>query len=150
MAAPAEDRVIAQRLPGSVSVIAAQGKIDKAKVAEIAQRIRSALADGPRLVVIDLLGARLSEPENLSAFYRSLRDLRASAQLSLVGLDRRAQWVLELCDIEGVEAHSTITAAVASSEIERSRRHLRWWRIARARLRGIPGPRGAARRQASR
>jgi anti-anti-sigma factor len=141
MAAPSEDRVIAHQLPGSVSVVAAQGEIDKGTVAAIEQRVRSALADGPRLIVLDLLGARLIEPESLSAFYRSLRDLSANAQLSLVGLDRRAQWVLELCDIEGLEAHSTITAAVASSEIERSRRHLRWWRIARARLRGTPGRR---------
>lgn len=141
MAAASEDRVIAHQLPGSVSVVAAQGEIDKATVAEIEQRVRAALADGPRLVVIDLVGARLSEPENLSAFYRSLRDLRANAQLSLVGLDRRAQWVLELCDIEGLEAHSTVNAAVASSDIECSRRHVRWWRIARARLRGTPGRR---------
>lgn len=97
---------------GSVPVFALQGPVDSNTVTELKRRVGAALADGHRLIVIDLLATPAMGPQIPSELGAALRTVNDGARLAIIGADPRVQTALELCGIDGLELHATINAAL--------------------------------------
>jgi hypothetical protein len=111
----------------SEAIIAVQDGRDPSAIAALRRKIDGALFAGRSVLVIDLLAFSDLDTESLSGLCQTLRHASGGAtSLAIVGADSRVRWVLELCEISGLEFHSSVKAALA---------HRRAGRVQRARWR---------------
>ena len=94
--------------------IVLEGEIDPGAVIALQRRIVEALNVGQRHVVVDLSAVTVLGGATIDLFCGALRWLtRRGATLAIIGGPPRAQRVLELCAIDGVEQHPSVSAALS-------------------------------------
>lgn len=92
--------------------IVLEGKIDPGAVIALQRRIVEALDAGQRRVVVDLSAVTVLGGATIDLLCGALRWLtRRGATLAIVGGPPRVHRVLELCSIDGVELHQSVSAA---------------------------------------
>jgi anti-anti-sigma regulatory factor len=118
--------VFAYEIRGSVPVLVLQGQIDQRVMLELQRHVTTAVADGHRVVVIDLLGVTMIDTPTLSQLCAALRDAGGKTRLAVTAADHRARWVLELCAINGLELYPTINAVIATPDTNHDPATPRW------------------------
>ena len=101
---------------GTAGVISVLNGADRASIAALETRIDELLAAGYGRIVIDLLGLQHPDTKTLSALCAALRRAARNAQdagLAVVSPHPRLRWVLEQCQIDRLELHHNINAALA-------------------------------------
>jgi anti-anti-sigma factor len=92
--------------------IVLEGKIDPGAVIALQRRIVEALDAGQRRVVVDLSAVTVLGGGTIDLLCGALRWLtRRGATLAIVGGPPRVHRMLELCAIDGVELHQSVSAA---------------------------------------
>jgi anti-anti-sigma factor len=92
--------------------IVLEGKIDPGGVIALQRRIVEALEAGQRRVVVDLSAVTVLGGATIDLLCGALRRLtRRGATLAIVGGPPRVHRMLELCAIDGVELHQSVSAA---------------------------------------
>jgi anti-sigma B factor antagonist len=92
--------------------IVLEGEIDPGAVIALQRRIVEALDAGQRRVVVDLSAVTVLGGATIDLLCGALRWLtRRGATLAIVGGSPRLHRVLELCAIDGVELHQSVSAA---------------------------------------
>jgi anti-sigma B factor antagonist len=92
--------------------IVLEGEIDPGAVIALQRRIVEALDAGQRRVVVDLSAVTVLGGATIDLLCGALRSLtRRRATLAIVGGPPRVHRVLELCAIDGVELHQSVSAA---------------------------------------
>jgi anti-anti-sigma factor len=92
--------------------IVLEGEIDPGAVIALQRRVVAALNAGQRRVVVDLTAVTVLGGATSDLLCGALRRLtRRGATLAIVGGPPRAKRVLELCAIDGVELHPSVSAA---------------------------------------
>jgi anti-anti-sigma regulatory factor len=139
-ARPVVPRVVrlssAGRPPTSAAGHALADRVAPVGVRALDARLDDVLCLGRRLAVIDLRAVGDIDVPALSKLCVALRNLSSGkAGVAIVGADPRVRWVLELCQIDGLEFQPSTRAALALSRV-RSRRPPRLsWRGFLARVR---------------
>ena len=119
-----EDQTVSYQAHGSVAVIALPARVEAVTVLALRSRSERALVGGSRAIAIDLRATDHIDSPTLSDLVAALHRIsRHNPKLAVVGADVRVRWVLELCDIEGLQMHATMRAALA---------HVRGRRLLRA------------------
>jgi anti-anti-sigma regulatory factor len=127
-----EDHAVSYQIRGGVAVIALPARVEAVSVLALRSRSERALVTGSRAIAIDLRATDHIDTPTLSELGAALHRIsRHNPKLAVVGADLRIRWVLELCDIEGLQLHATMRVALA---------HLRGDRLLRAA--GSRRPRG--------
>ena len=105
-----------QPQPSAAAVLPLEDPVTPATVQTLARRLDAVLDDGTRVVVIDLLAvAPIDNPtlaRLIGAVHRTLR--HPPATIAIASTDPRTRWVVELCQLDKVEVHPTIPAALSS------------------------------------
>ena len=92
--------------------IVLEGEIDPGAVIVLQRRVVEALDAGQRRVVVDLSAVTVLGGATVGLLCGALRWLtRRGATLAIVGGPPRVHRVLELCAIDGVELHQSVSAA---------------------------------------
>lgn len=75
--------------------------LDSSSFSAFRQRLNGVLFAGYHVIVVDLASAGAMDNQTLAELCVELRRARRDgASLRIVGADRRARWVLELCGID--------------------------------------------------
>ncbi len=120
---------LAPQRPRCPPVFELEGQVDPGSVSELHGAIATALADGHHLVVIDLYAVLDMSTQALSELCAGLRRVSATGRrLAIVGSDLRIRWVLQVCQIDGLELHTTIETALASPPSDAEARPRSGWR----------------------
>ena len=91
--------------------IVLEGEIDPGTVIALQRRVVEALDAGQRRVVVDLSAVTVLGGATVDLLCGALRWLtRRGATLAIVGGPPRVHRVLELCAIDGVELHQSVSA----------------------------------------
>jgi len=99
---------------GSVTVITLPERVEAACVLALRNRSERAFVSGSRAIAVDLRAMLHIDTHALSELSIALRRIgRHNPTLAVVGADPRVRWVLELCDIEGLQLHPTMSGALA-------------------------------------
>jgi anti-sigma B factor antagonist len=99
------------RVTGIPSIVL-EGEIDPGAVIALQRRIVEAVNAGQRRVVVDLSAVTVLGGATIDLLCGALRWLtRRGATLAIVGGPPRVHRVLELCAIDGVELHQSVSAA---------------------------------------
>jgi anti-anti-sigma factor len=92
--------------------IVLEGEIDPGAVIALQRRIVEAINAGQRRVVVDLSAVTVLGGATIDLLCGALRWLaRRGATVAIVGGPPRVHRVLELCAIDGVELHQSVSAA---------------------------------------
>jgi anti-anti-sigma regulatory factor len=87
-------------------VVVALTALDSSSVSAFRRRLNGVLFAGYHVIVVDLASAGSLDNQTLAELCVELRRARHArrdgASLRIVGADRRARWVLELCGIDGL------------------------------------------------
>jgi anti-anti-sigma regulatory factor len=113
---------------GPAAVIALPERAEAGTVFALRSRSVRALSAGHRWIAVDLRAVDHIDTPTLAELCVALRQIGAHGhRLAIVGADLRVQWVLELCDIDGIELHPTLKSALDGSRAtqhQRGHRHL--------------------------
>ena len=95
---------------GSGAVIALPARAEADCIVALRSRGERSLAAGTRAITIDLRAVQHIDTQTLSELIVVLAAFsRQRPELGIVGADPRVRWVLELCDIAGLELHPTMS-----------------------------------------
>ena len=123
------------------AVIAVEDPVDADAVRGLTGRVQRARADDARRVVIDLPGEARIDNHTLARLVDAVRrgPRGDQATLAVVSADPRVRWVLELCQIDGVQIHPTLkTALTADPDAGADRPARSRWRGPLSRWRSTP------------
>ena len=105
---------IGDRGRGSDAVIVLPARAENDCILTLRSRGERTLATGTRAITIDLRTMQHIDTQTLTELIIALRRLsHHHPELYIVGADPRVRWMLELCDIEGLELHPTMRSARA-------------------------------------
>jgi anti-anti-sigma factor len=101
-----------------ISTVVLEGEIDPATLLALQRQVSDALRVGQRRVVVDLRAVTVPGAQTVSLLYAVLHRLnRRGARLAIVGAPASVGRVLELCAIDGLELHPSVSAALSASNL---------------------------------
>jgi anti-anti-sigma regulatory factor len=116
---------------GSIAVITLVDDGTPTTIPVMRSRIERAAAAGHPLIAVDLHALEHIAIPDLSELCVALRRAgRHGTKIAVVGADFRVQRVLELCAIDGVELHQTVSAVPGQRPTRQSKRD-RWRPLSR-------------------
>jgi anti-anti-sigma regulatory factor len=109
-----EESAVSVQTRGDVAVIVLPARVEAVSVLTLRSRSERALVTGSRAIAIDLRATDHIDTPTLSELGAAMHRIsRHNPKLAVVGADLRVRWVLELCDIDGLQLHPTMRAALA-------------------------------------
>lgn len=91
-----------------VWVFTLRDRVEPDTISELERLIASAMDDGYRHVVIDVLAVVAMSPQSLTELCAVLRVGNGTTRLCVIAADARLPWVRGLCEIDTLELHPTI------------------------------------------